>query len=59
LSERELEVLRLLSKGHTYVSMASQLFISSETVKKHVANIFRKLHVKNKIEAINKTRELL
>ena len=59
LSERELEVLRLLSKGHTYTSMADQLFISAETVKKHVSNIFRKLHVKNKIEAINKTKELL
>ena len=59
LTDRELEVLRLLSKGHTYTSMADQLFISAETVKKHVANIFRKLHVKNKIEAINKTKEWL
>jgi DNA-binding NarL/FixJ family response regulator len=59
LTDRELEVLRLLAKGYTYSSMATMLFVSPETVKKHLSNIFKKLHVKNKIEAINKTKELL
>ncbi|NOS55707.1 MAG: response regulator transcription factor [Cyclobacteriaceae bacterium] len=59
LSERELEVLRLVAKGNTYLMIAEQLFISLETVKKHLSNIFKKLHVKNKIEAINKIKEAL
>jgi DNA-binding NarL/FixJ family response regulator len=59
LSERELEVLRLVAKGNTYHMVAKQLFISDETVKKHLSNIFKKLHVKNKVEAINKMKEVL
>ena len=59
LSDRELEVLRLVAKGYTYEFIASQLFISTETVKKHISNTFKKLQVKNKIEAINKAREFL
>lgn len=59
LSDRELEVLPLVAKGYTYEFIANQLFISTETVKKHISNIFRKLHVKNKVEAINKTRDWL
>lgn len=59
LSDRELEVMRLVAKGFPYKLIADQLFISLETVKKHVTNTFTKLHVKNKIEAINKTKELL
>lgn len=59
LSERELEVLRLVAKGNTYHMVAEQLFIGDETVKKHLSNIFRKLHVRNKVEAINKMREAL
>ena len=59
LSARELEILRLISKGMPYKLIADQLFISSETVKKHVSNIFKKLHVKNKVEALNKVKELL
>lgn len=59
LSERELEVLRLVAKGQTYTLMGETLFISTETVKKHMANIFKKLRVKNKIEAINKSKAFL
>jgi DNA-binding NarL/FixJ family response regulator len=59
LSEREMEVLRLVSKGYTYEFIAGQLFISTETVKKHISNTFKKLQVKNKIEAINKAWEFL
>ena len=54
LSEREKEVLVLLSKGLQYKEIASNLGITYETVKKHLKNIYHKLHVQNKIEAINK-----
>ena len=54
LSEREKEVLQLLSKGLLYKEIAAKLFISYETVKKHLKNIYQKLHVQNKVEAINK-----
>ena len=56
LSQREKEVLELLSKGLLYKEIAQQLFISPETVKKHLKNIYQKLHVQNKIEALNKFR---
>ncbi len=58
LSDREIEVLHLIAKGFSYKMIASQLFISIETVKKHMSNIFKKLQVKNKVEAINKTKEM-
>jgi len=53
LSDREIEVLQLLSKGLPYKQIGKQLFISHETVKKHLKNIYQKLHVQNKIEANN------
>lgn len=58
LSSREREVLELLSKGLLYKEIASQLGITYETVKKHLKNIYQKLHVQNKIEALNKFRFL-
>ncbi|WP_426476969.1 response regulator [Chryseobacterium sp. CBSDS_008] len=54
LTEREKEVLELLSQGLLYKEIADQKFISIDTVKKHVGNIYRKLHVNNKVEAVNK-----
>lgn len=59
LTERELEILRLISKGLRYQQIADQLFISDQTVKKHISNIFHKLHVNNKVEAIIKSKGLL
>lgn len=59
LSERELEILRLISKGFRYQQIADQLFISNQTVKKHISNIFEKLHVHNKVEALNKSKDYL
>lgn len=59
LTNRELEVLRLISKGYTYQIIADQLFISVQTIKKHMTNIFKKLQVNNKMEAINKTKGFL
>lgn len=54
LSAREIEVLELLKKGLDYNKVAEQLFISPFTVRKHIENIYRKLQVHNKIEAVQK-----
>jgi two-component system, NarL family, response regulator LiaR len=57
LSDRENEVLDLISQGLIYKEIAERLFISPETVRKHVRNVYKKLHVQNKIEALNKLRD--
>jgi DNA-binding NarL/FixJ family response regulator len=58
LSLREKEVLELVAQGLLYKEIALRLTISTETVKKHLKNIYNKLHVQNKVEAINKFRLL-
>jgi NarL family two-component system response regulator LiaR len=58
LTEREKEVLQLLSTGLTYEGIAAQLDVSHETVKMHLKNIYRKLQVQNKIEALQKVKLL-
>jgi len=58
LSSREKEVLELLAKGLLYKEIAGKLSVSHETVKKHLKNIYQKLHVQNKIEALNKYKLL-
>jgi DNA-binding NarL/FixJ family response regulator len=55
LSSREHEVLSFLAKGLLYKEIAHQLGISTNTVRQHIHNIYRKLHVQNRVEAINKT----
>jgi DNA-binding NarL/FixJ family response regulator len=54
LSNREKEILQQLSKGLMYKEIAAALYISPETVRKHVYHIYEKLHVTNRIEAVNK-----
>jgi DNA-binding NarL/FixJ family response regulator len=54
LSKREKEILEMLSKGLLYKEIADAMFISIETVRKHVYHIYEKLHVSNRIEAVNK-----
>lgn len=54
LSNREAEILQLLSKGLLYKEIAHQLNIAQETVRKHVYHIYEKLHVNNRVEAVNK-----
>ena len=54
LSAREKEVLQWLSKGFSYKEIAQELFISIETVRTHIRNIYDKLHVANKVEALRK-----
>ncbi len=58
LSEREVQILRLLSLGLSNPAIADQLYISLATVKTHIRHIFDKLGVKNRIEALNKAKEL-
>ena len=54
LTKREVEILIALSKGLLYKEIAEELFISSQTVRKHVYHIYEKLHVGNRIQAVNK-----
>jgi DNA-binding NarL/FixJ family response regulator len=54
LSNRENEILQLLSKGLLYKEIAEKLQISTSTVRQHIHHIYEKLHVQNRTEAINK-----
>ncbi len=54
LSKRESEILNLLSKGYRYKEIAEKLYISTETVRTHIRNIYGKLQVQSRTEAINK-----
>jgi len=58
LSPRELEVCRLLASGLTKKAIAATLAISAETVKSHVRNLYGKLGVKNRVEALNEARRV-
>jgi DNA-binding NarL/FixJ family response regulator len=54
LTNREKEILELLSKGLMYKEIAAQIYLSPETVRKHVYHIYEKLHVTNRVAAVNK-----
>lgn len=54
LSERELEVLRLLAEGHSYKTCADQLAVSIDTIRFHVRRIYERLHVHSRSEAVIK-----
>ncbi|MEM1258616.1 MAG: response regulator transcription factor [Bacteroidota bacterium] len=54
LSDRETEILKMLSKGLNYKEIAHEVFLSPHTVKTHIKNIYAKLHVGNRAEAIYK-----
>lgn len=54
LSKREVEVLELLKEGFDYNQIAEKLFISPFTVRKHIENIYKKLQVNNKMQAVQK-----
>jgi DNA-binding NarL/FixJ family response regulator len=54
LTPRENEILKQLEKGYLYKEIASTYNISVETVRRHVHNIYEKLHVSNRTEALNK-----
>lgn len=54
LTRRETEILQLISEGKTYTQISEELFISKETAKTHIKNIYSKLQVNSKSEAIAK-----
>jgi len=54
LTEREREVLILLSEGYRYKDIAAKLFVSISTIRSHIYNIYEKLHVHNRTEALIK-----
>lgn len=58
LSPRELEVLRLLATGRSNEAIASELVVALSTVKWHVAQIYRKLGVRGRVQAVARARDL-
>lgn len=54
LSDRELDVLQLLIEGHSYKAIADKLFLSVHTIRFHLHNIYEKLHVRSRMEAVAK-----
>lgn len=57
LTDREREVLELLARGETNAAIASALFLSQKTVRNHVSNIFTKLRVADRAQAVIRARE--
>jgi DNA-binding CsgD family transcriptional regulator len=58
LSIREYEVLQLLTKGHSNADIAQVLFLSLSTIKTHVSNLYFKMDVKSRTQAITKAKQL-
>lgn len=58
LSERELDVLHLLAEGLSNQEIADRLFVSLNTTKTHLSNIYSKLNVKSRTQAIRRAKEL-
>jgi LuxR family maltose regulon positive regulatory protein len=58
LSQRELEVLHLLASGMSNQDIARKLFVAVSTVKTHANNVYRKLDVHNRTQAVARAREL-
>lgn len=58
LSNREYEVLQMLTKGYSNAEIGGKLFLSVSTVKTHVSNLFVKMDVKSRVQAIEKAKRL-
>ena len=58
LSRRELEILGLLAQGHSNQEIAAKLFVSLSTVKTHIQNLFEKMEVKRRLQAVEKAKRL-
>ena len=58
LSDREKEILKLVALGFTSIEIASRLVISSQTVNTHIRNIYHKLQVKNRAQAVSSAAEM-
>ncbi|WP_429206248.1 LuxR C-terminal-related transcriptional regulator, partial [Aeromonas veronii] len=59
LTAREQEIIRYLMTGASNVEIADSLFVSEHTVKSHLYNVFKKLNVKNRIQAVSWAKEYL
>jgi DNA-binding NarL/FixJ family response regulator len=57
LTDREREILHLIAQGHTNPEIAAQLYLSEKTVRNHVSNIFGKLQVADRTQAVIRARE--
>ncbi|MDE3056916.1 MAG: response regulator transcription factor, partial [Bacteroidota bacterium] len=57
LSKREVEILEFLRRGLDYKKIADELYISPATVRKHMENIYQKLQVHNKMQAVQKAAQ--
>lgn len=58
LSNREYEVLQLLSQGQSNAQIAEKLFLSLSTIKTHVSNLYSKMEVKSRTQAVDKAKRL-
>ena len=58
ISQREWEVLELLAEGHSNKEIAEKLFVSPNTVKTHLGNLYGKLEVSRRTQAVQKARTL-
>jgi LuxR family maltose regulon positive regulatory protein len=58
ITPRELEILRLIAAGLSNVAIARQLTLTHATVKTHVNNLYRKLGVRNRVQALERARQL-
>lgn len=58
ISKREYDVLELIAQGHTNQEVADKLFVSPNTIKTHLANLFAKLDVNRRTQAIQRAKEL-
>ena len=58
LTDRELEVLRLIADGHSNQAIADTLVVALSTVKRHINNIYGKLDVESRTQALHRAREL-
>jgi DNA-binding NarL/FixJ family response regulator len=52
LTEREYEIVQLLSRGLSYKEIAADLYVSTETVRRHIHNVYKKLRVRNRTQAL-------
>jgi DNA-binding NarL/FixJ family response regulator len=57
LTEREIEILEMIARGDNYLQIAEKIFVAPKTVRKHIENIYRKMQVHNKAEAVRVAME--
>ncbi|ATW26813.1 response regulator transcription factor [Candidatus Formimonas warabiya] len=58
LTERQMEILSLVAQGKTYKEVAGKLYVTERTVKYHMGEILKKLHMRNRVQVIAYTSQL-